>query len=45
MKYNLPLNYGACHSFLQGLVAVADKYALMSNWLYFHVPDPAGFVW
>lgn len=45
MKDNLPLNYGACHTFLQNIVAVADKYPLMSNWLYFYLPNPAGFIW
>lgn len=28
MKDNLPLNYGACHTFLQSVIAVADKYPL-----------------
>lgn len=28
MKDSLPHNYGACHSFLQCVVAVADKYLL-----------------
>lgn len=28
MKDSLPHNHGACHSFLQCVVAVADKYLL-----------------
>lgn len=45
MKDNLPLNYGACHAFLQSVVAVVDKYPLMSNWLYFYLPHLAVFIW
>jgi len=45
MKGNLPLDYRACHAFLQSVVAVADKYHPMSNLLYFYLPDPAGFIW